>query len=998
MYSIQFWKSWQVVYQRIFWVIASLFIFALLFLWFSYFQSPAPSLTWQYIQEQELLEVPVHSFQTGLFEFTIKGDNYLIFERMLGNDLAPPPRVAYIFLSILVLSAIMVLSVITSLSRFWYSIGMGLFILFIVGFRLELLQVLGLTNKIPTIIILMMYIPVSFYFHAFSTSTSFVKRIVTFTIITIIAGAGLISLAQAPLPAYHLAASGYIAAIILSVIFILMVSHEILALFINLVSRGMQQTKSLRHFLIISVIYMVNIFLAYANEINLIEWDFLAINFFLLLTISGMLGIWGFRQRQPQYEGIIEADPFGTYFFISMGCICFGAIAWFLSSANDPAVDALRDVIIYSHLGYGIIFILYVFSNFMGMLAGNRQVYKVLYQPTNMPYFTFRFAGLIATLAFVFYNTWQVPVRNAQAGYYNAMADIYKSNSPKLAEAYYTKAGMYGFQNHHANYAIANIEANRGNDNKERTYYKRASGSRPTEMSYLNWANTFQRKKSWLEALLTLHESSKDFLKSGAIKNTQGLIYAKLDLLDSALLSLEESRNFALSKNSAETNLIALVAQKNLPVNADSLYNLIGSTHAGVEANALALANLQGEKINMLLPLPKDSTLDLFSATLLNNYLINQLGEVDSTVINETIKLARVKSNSRYFEDLLFASALSLYADGQIGRAFNLLEEVIFYSDNQGKLNNILALWALEQGAPDVALKFLTYAINQNFTEAALTNAVVLSEAGKLGEAIVAWDSLKSQGDTTQLKMAESSLRVLALPNELIRKFSDEEKYQYCRYRIGAYDSSLFNQVMMSIKNDDLKAKAIIDRTRKLAKADDLKNANHVFQQMNGLKMSDKNIFEDFKHTELTLLAAKRDFYSLEQQMKGATFTSDRKNEKIFFNALISENKRDLIGATKSYAWLSTANPYFDEAIVASAHFYKTNSKERLKAYNILVNALQVNPQSVKILKAYGIEAFRMGFDEYSQSAFDRLSGLIGQQAFNKFIFENRKDLILQIN
>ena len=113
---------------------------------------------------------------------------------------------------------------------------------------------------------------------------------------------------------------------------------------------------------------------------------------------------------------------------------------------------------------------------------------------------------------------------------------------------------------------------------------------------------------------------------------------------------------------------------------------------------------------------------------------------------------------------------------------------------------------------------------------------------------------------------------------------------------------------------------------------------------------------------------------------------------------MIYESTGNIPEAEKNYHWLSNANPYFDEAIVESARFFKTNSKERLKAYTILVNALQVNPQSVKILKAYGIEAFQMGFDEYAQSAFDRLAGLIGQQAFNKFIFENRQDLTPQNN
>ncbi len=998
MFSIQFWKSWPLVYQRIFWIVASLLIFSLLFLWYAYFQAPAPTLTWEYIQEQHLLEVPIHKFQTGIFEFTIKGDNYLIFERLLGNDLTPSPIMAHVFLIILVASAIMLLSVITVLSRFWYSIGMGFFILFIVGFRLELLEVAGLTNKIATIIVLALYLPISFYFHAFNTSASFIKRLITFTIITIVVGVGLLLLSKSPSPAYQLAATGYVAGIILSVVFILMVAHEILASFIDLVSRGTRQTKSLQHYLIISAIYMVNLFLAYANKIGMIEWDFLAINFFLLLTISGLLGVWGFRQRQPQYEGIIEADPFGVYFFISLACICFGSIAWFLSSANDPAIEAIRDVIIYSHLGYGIIFLLYVLSNFMGMLGENFQVYRVLYQPNNMPYFTFRFAGLIATLAFVFYNTWQVPVRNAQSGYYNAMADIHKTSRPTLAEAYYNTAALYGFQNHHANYAIANIESLRGNDNKERNFYGQASASRPTEMSYLNWANVYQRNSSWLEALLTLREASKDFPLSGVIKNTQGLIYGKLNLFDSAIYLLEESRASSLSKNSAETNLIGLIAKNNLPVDADSLFNLIGSTHPGVEGNALALANLQSEKINMPLPLPKDSVVDLFSATLLNNYLINHLGEVDSSAISKTIKLARLKSNSGYTENLLFASALALYADGQVGKAFSLLEEVIFLSNNRGKLNNILALWALDQRAPDVALKFSAFAVNQNFPEAALTNAVALAEAGRIGESVVAWDSLRSQGDTTQHAMAESSIRVLASPDQFVGKFTDEEKYQYCRYRIEPRDSMSFNRVLNSISNNDLKARTILDRTNKLLKLDDLKNAISVLQKINGLEMSDKTVFDDFKKTELAILAARKDIQGLATQMKEFTFTPDLKNLQLYYSTLILESTGDKTAIAKNYEYLSQANPYFDEAIVAAAKFFKANSKERLKVYNILVNALQVNPQSVKLLKAYGIEAKQMGFDEFSESALRRLSEIIGEKAFTDFMYENRAALQPQNN
>ena len=166
------------------------------------------------------------------------------------------------------------------------------------------------------------------------------------------------------------------------------------------------------------------------------------------------------------------------------------------------------------------------------------------------------------------------------------------------------------------------------------------------------------------------------------------------------------------------------------------------------------------------------------------------------------------------------------------------------------------------------------------------------------------------------VQMAESILRVLALPESFATKFNDAEKYQYCRYRISLKDSILFNRMLVSIENSDLKAKAIIDRTKKLIKYDEWKEASHVFQKISGLKMSDKKLFEDFKHTELRLLAEKKEVSALEQRMKEVSFDPDQKNEMIYYNALIQqENSKQLDVVTRNFEWLASANPYFDEAI-----------------------------------------------------------------------------------
>jgi len=640
MYSIQFWKDWPKVYQHIFWISAATFVFTLIFLWFSYFKAPAPALTWQYVEEQELKEVPVHSFQLGLFNLTIHADNYLIFERLLGNDLQPNLFASYLLVSLLALMMIMTLSIITALTRFWYFVGAGLFILFIASLRVEIIQVFGRTDKLFTVGILLAYVPLSYYLNAIRTSVSFLNRLFLFSALTI--GFGLVIYFFSPVtkPFLHLSVTAIGPAMVLTVIFIITVAHEILAAFITTISSGLRPSKSLNHFLVVTVIYFLNLALAYAYKFNFIHWNFIYINFLLLLTISGILGIWGYRQRQPQFEGIIDAEPFGIFFFLCLGFTAFGTIGYLIASANDPGLETINNLIIFCHLGYGIIFFTYIIANFFDLLGNNLPVYKVLYKPARMPYFTFRFGGLIATMAFLFYNTWQVPFKNAISSYYNAGGDLYRAlNNNKLAHGFYEQGGTYGFLNHHSNYAIANIEGSQMNGDKERAFYKRATEARPTDMAFINYAQTYQREEKWLDALGVLQEGNRQMPGNGPIQNAIGLTFAKLNLLDSAFIYFQKAESSSLSKNAAKTNIIGMAAQNNFKVSSDSLYTMLGSTQEGVQANALAFANQKGEKIKLNIDLEKDTTLNLFSATLISNYLINHLGEIDSAFISKTIQL-----------------------------------------------------------------------------------------------------------------------------------------------------------------------------------------------------------------------------------------------------------------------------------------------------------------------------------------------------------------------
>jgi len=138
-------------------------------------------------------------------------------------------------------------------------------------------------------------------------------------------------------------------------------------------------------------------------------------------------------------------------------------------------------------------------------LGGNLQVHKVLYKPTVMPYFTFRFAGLITTFAFFAYSNWKVSVNQAYAGYYNAMGDFHLSqDSVSLAEGYYQRSVFLATRNYHAHYGLAQFLGARGEYEKEKQEYTRLVDGRPLDLAYLNLSQLDASDNSFPSSALVL--------------------------------------------------------------------------------------------------------------------------------------------------------------------------------------------------------------------------------------------------------------------------------------------------------------------------------------------------------------------------------------------------------------------------------------------------------------------------------------------------------------
>lgn len=992
MNSIAFWKSWSKPYQSIFWLLSTTLLLSIVYFWYAYYSNPVPVITWDHFQQLNTEEVLIKTYSKGIFDIPVYGDNYLVYEVLGGSELTPNTHASYFFLIVFSISLVVLISVVSSLSRFWFIIGMGIFCVFMMLLQLDATQLFGLTNKIPSIVSILLFCLLAYYFHAIRSVSSMVIRFVSFGALYSLLLIIVVFFGQVQDPLLHLSVNSFSLAVVITIVFMLMVAHEIPAAFINVITKGTSQSKSMQHFLVIIAFYLVNLLLAYGIKIGYMSLNIWVIDFFLLFSVSAVLGIWGFRQREPQYESFFPADPIGMYFILGMAAMSFGTLSYFMATANDTILIVLRDVIIYSHLGYGIIFLFYVIANFGSMLTKNLQVHKVLYKPNTMPYFTFRFMGLICTFAFLVFDTnWRTPFNQIFAAYNNSYADIYLAQGDiETAERYYKKSVFFRNQNHHAHYALAGIKALNLEAENEIAEWKEASYSNPPPQTIVNLSNAYKRNHKTAEALYAMERASQTLVDKGAILNMKGLIYNQLNMADSALFAFQQARKFSNIKRVAETNLLATSARFKMTYPADSLLLLIGSNQEGPKANALALANLQKTPIQLEFIIGSDTALSATKAAFMCNYFINQRAVVDTILINQVIQLARRPINDSFKDYLLMASAQAYYAQGLIKRAFDITREIA-YRKGSGKHFLLLGQWALEQGNPEIAGNYFALAKEKQEPSALFSEAIALTEANNFPNATLLWDSLSRSTDSTFVIAAEKITSLLKITSAQTSSLDDEGKYLYCRYKISLQDSLQFLKVVNSIRDEEFKSRALIEYSKKWYALDEHEIAARFLNLLQGLTPTKESTLAEFYYMNCMLLAESKNWDELQKQISMVSVLKKYyRNELIYWQALLDEKDGKSAEAYKKFDYLGKANMYFEEALVTSSQFFaKDTTVDRLKSYSMLVEGLLVKPNSVKLLKAFIKEAAIIGFDDVAEESLEKLKALLPRSSFNRYVKEN---------
>jgi len=713
------------------------------------------------------------------------------------------------------------------------------------------------------------------------------------------------------------------------------------------------------------------------------------------LAILGIIGIWGFKDREVQYKFLFPFAPLGGFFYLILAVVTLATVAFLSWQGNDPLLESLEDAIVYTQIGYSSVFLIYLIANFIQPLLENQRVHSIVYQPINFPYGTVLIMGTIVTVAF-FARGGFFSYAQLISGYNIGIGDLHWMKEDLfVAEQFYKLSDQYANNNHRANYSLGALARQQDDPVLNAYYFQEALQKKPSPLAYANSGAAYANTNQYFDALFTLKEGVAIFPGNAYLENNLAMLYGRTDVLDSALFWLDKASNNVTTQLAAESNTLGLIGQQRsqLDVSTDSLLIefVTDQDYPPTRINRLLLQGQSpSDSINSsaIPELPADSVLDASSFAQLKNYLL-QTTTVDTALLHDVQILSDLAENFPYTEELILSLAVAQYQQNKVVDALRKLDRL--QSVNVFKRNyylDIMGLWALEQRTPRVATKYFAQLAEQNYQDARLKFAVSLTESlpapdVSLRVAQRAWqDVLNDSTQSAFWAMANQQLQVLSTPFNQIE--NDIERYQWIRYRGQELAE---DQIQLAFESfEDLSYATV-------AAYDILLRDRNTYQEIlapviQSLRANESSLnYQGTIYLEwawaLAIITDENVANWKNRIDMLVPLTKQQQYQKQYWQALLAQSLGDDNVAHQLFSSL-LGNPFFEPGLIGALHYFYADQPDVV--YQYFLDAIQTNPYSATLLEEYILSAVRVGLENYAEESLADLEQLSNTQQYQQFM------------
>jgi len=942
---------------------------------------------WEVIENLERMKSDVHSFSVGNIKFKITLDNYIIFQYFQGSNLTIIPIHAYIYLVVLFLSINLIMAILPSLNKFWFYAGMGGFIGFMVLFNLGHIGLFNQSDKSALIIILGLYLSAGYYFREFKPDIPIATRFFVFTAISIVIAILFNRYASVEHPFLHLANNGIYGPVIISIVFILTIAHEIIygLLFLTTNASIPTSKNSLVHFVLITLLYLFYVIITYLYYSRQIYWNLVYLNPFLVLIVAVIIGLWSFRKREELYAEIFPFYPVGGLFYLSFASITIMTIAYVFSSGNDPMIEAFEDAILYSQIGFGILFFIYIIANFGPLIAKNYRVIKIVYQSRILPFFVFRIGGVIAA-GFLFFQAEFFPYYQILAGYFNQVGDLYLiEDQLDLAREYYDQASDYEYQNHRSNYAMATIGRLQKDKLDEAYYFENSLLKRPTEYAYVNLANVYLRNNQYFEGLFKIKEGESQFPLSSQILNNLGYFYSKTDIIDTALYYFNLANNATRKHAVPIGNIYGTLAKSGLYISLDSLSKYYSSDDPITNINQQALLNFTQHHEPALIDRNTEFIQNDVDFASVYNSGLNALRSSDTIYFNLITEYRDSTNNGFYQNRLDILRAVHYYFTHRTEKAFQILNTYANISLNKDEYYRLLGKLALEHDVPRISAEFFEKTNIVASDEDYLNLTMARLEAGDYAIALENFQQLKQSDNADIVRIAEEYTSVLTYQDSAnLEQLNDEFIYLLFRYHSAYQENIIKERLVDRVSDSSIKNLMRCEYIESLIVQNSIAEAETLFKKWQ-LSMEDKQLGKRQEKIAYLLDIKSRKHTKFIQETGLLTINDENYLYDVLLGALRRLDVNDTTDLDYDFQILGAWDPFFETGILEAANYYSNLKQDDYYAYNFLVNASYMNPYSVKLNQKIIELSLKMGLIDYALDGLENLRALMKENEFNKY-------------
>ena len=959
----------------------------------------------------------ISTSQKGIFPLTLEVDNYFIQNKYTGADLKLNPVFAGIYAVFLFLFMSIFLAIIPQMKKWFFYGFFALFTAFLVSLRLDILVLYGNETMLYTVAIVILYLILSYYFFAINKNISFIKRLFSFFLMNILASFFVYKGTNLTEPVMFLVSYAFAVPLFLSVAFIVLVCTEIPHFVLFLLNNAIEKRTNLRHFFILTIIYLINLVLLYLKNAKILELDIIYFEDFYILVISAVLGLWGIN-KNPAFEKILPFNPAGAVLYVVLGGLTFATLSYASASASSSMVAAFKDIIVYTHLAFGVVFLVGTMLNYRTRQPPNKSVYEDFYEDEDTKYLPNYIARgisfLVITAMLLKVNS--LPLKQVYSGYLNGLADAHSvNNQPVLADIFYQKALDQDYYSSRTQYTLATLAKSKNEYSTEIARLEEAGFRKNIPQTYTRISENFENLQNdgLIQALQTLREGVNANPKSKELANNLAILYGKIGIPDSVIFYLEKAKKNGVPKDEISTNFLSFLVKNQQNQNFDNiLKNFEKTDNLTVLTNQFAVRNIYQKALpntlrKDLLPfleqkdIKKIGLLTTPTWAYLSNYTFNQLNSDDSSSI-DAISFYQKSEKNRYElgENLAFAKACWYYYHGDLSRGIDLVEGI--KSRSPQYYNYVLGLWFFENNQNEKAINYFKEAnFNQPIPNinACYALSLAFAEQNDFFRADSTAKIVATHPKTPEYLRKQANKMHNIFTKNVATATTDEEKLMLIHYKQFKNEQEL-SQLITTISDKSLQAWAQVYQMKYFFGKNNIEQVDKTYQNIDKTVKIADFIQSDMNIIYLKTLLIKKDYKNILSSIDKIVLTKSQEGYRAYYKAValdFSDNK-DLQTISNLYQKATFSLLFEEDLAVFAGNFFQQKMKKTDLAYTILLTALRFNEKSAKIIQAYALQALDYKLISFADAAANDLQDLMKPTDLDVFItkYKLKRDSLQQ--